>query len=1132
MSESIINLINHPGLPWGVSALIVFWGLFALLRFRALILPMHQELTDAIATIAAHGTPRALARDLETLDTQFANSTLLAAAWRAYRATLFVSERTETLQSAEIAEKHFNIEHLGHPLSRIRSLQSIPSLMANTGLVFTFFSLVAAIHVSADSILAHDSVPSAPAIQELLQITSFKFLTSIAGILTAMLFSAVIRKHLRLLEVRLVHFATALTRLIQEVPREAMVFEHLAHTGLHADTRKELLEQLPQLADSMSTRLTSDLDQHLGGMIRQVTRQFIDETRRENARHHQNQESLLADWRTEVKRDLAEVRETTGEGLQRLRDLPPPPPPPAPPNLDAIIATLRQETRHLRESLAEQIAQQSSQTVPFGQHILEALHKLEGMERRQEELKGRMQTMEEDWRTALAAIEAGMPDTTETHHTLVTMGQQIMEESGRLSEQLKHTLAVIQRDLAQTAAHGPPAAPGEPFKAREDDLDQHTPSPERQGMELRQEVDRMLQELHRETQRLSELQRQSMETALTRFNQDLETTLIPPIVEAIRHGQEDLAQRMEGLDRRPPPEPSVMVDIARETNPFSPLATLEPLIHAVRDETGRVAGRIDTLTLSLHEENRILGRQVDELKQTLMEESGRIAGQTDELIRRVTEEGRKTAGRVGDLGNQLREGAAQNRTLMETFGQELTQNLNGLGQRIDASTRTLQATMPTADHLMEWLRKEHQTILGRLDGLTGRLREELTQTTANQHQLLLQLLGDAPHAHDAAATLEPLLKTLDQMNGGLHLRMEDMLTTLRQETDRMAQTQRHILELSERANQVVAEGFDRRPPWEEALKGLDSALGGRMESMLELLDQKGNAITAAHRTSIEQLLRELPHHEELKQALVPMQQALAEEYTRMITRIDRLEQELANEARLIAGQHLEAVRTAITEGMQHDEKAFDWEPVFAEIRHHAALQPQREDLTAATRSVIHEMETRTERIMEQVDRSLQSASHSFSQVVATHGGQVMEQVDHTVQHLGQPILQSLESQIGRVMEHMDHSFQSATQPLFHSVETQTGRIVEQMGHAIQTATDIFAQTVATHTGRVAEQVQVTIHDSSRPILEAMSANTGQILERMDQSVQTAANALTQTVATHTGRVAEQVQVTIHDSSRP
>ncbi|MBF8271912.1 MAG: hypothetical protein HW380_1017 [Magnetococcales bacterium] len=1369
MFEWITHMINHPGLPWGVSALIVFWGLFALLRFRARVMPLHHELSEALNALAVQKSPASLAHNLNTLDARLAAMTTIAPAWRSYRSTLFLSAKTKTLQSSDAAEKHFHLDGLGQALSELKTFQSTPSHLANTGLVFTFFSLVVAIHVSANGLLSSASGPSYQAIQGLFAIASFKFLTSIAGILCAMMLSTVIRKHLHLLENRLRRIADALDRLVEEVPRETMVLEQISHLNLNADTRQDVLEQLPRLAESMSAQWSADMDQRLSGVIRQITRQGVDLAERIGSpnlsatvteslqslfRHHGAatesilnkvlQDTLsplveagLSPPRLDAGETLAELQRLIGEQtivepivrsvreeLQRIREEIHPAPSsmdpvitairqeihdlqealagqmvqatpflqniqdtlgrmeaaadrpstadtsmqpvlktlldevlklqgaiqPHPDTIGPIVTSMRQEVQHLQESLTDQI-QRSAPEAPVMQNIVATLSRLEevvqrppvpdvsveplirtmmdeifklrttlqppaatvgkeddtqphrlepileafgekllelqesvrkqglvepnlqpvikllgeGVERleqtirseqdkttqllkntlediqdaltspvqavnhtaepmpnaggdmtpilqaiqqeqvrvtRQMELmldaiKERIQTLEEDWRAAIAGLEAEEHVDSQTPQELAAMRRELLAENGRLSGQLESAMAVIHRDLAQ-AAENRQQAVRELLKdttgeiVQKLSLDPLMQALARQGERMQVEVERILKELGQEALRLNTSQQHALQTALAGFNQRMGDTLIPSIVETIRENQGGVTERLEGLGRVVHQGRQELETAVRDIKNQSSIITLEPLLHAVRDETGRVAGRMDTLTLALHEENRILGRQVDEIKQTLMTESGRIADQSDEIIRRMGDEGRKTAGQVGEIGRMLKEEQTRTHGQMEKLGEGVTLAIDSLSSRIDTATQITRATMPAVEHLVETLREDNRAVLSGLDGMAQRLRDELALTTTNQHKMLLQLFGDVSSADSSKQTLEPLLKTLDEMNGGLHLRMEEMLSSLRTETDRLSQAQQHILAISERANQAVADGFGRQPAWEETLNGLNEKLGRQIETVLEVIHREGEEITTAQKDLLEQHLQKLPRQEDLQAAITPLRQALEGENTRVMAYLDNLKQAVGDEARFIGAGHLEALRAALHEGFERDGKTFDLGPVIETIQHRTADQLQRSDLEATARFFIESLETQAGRVVEQLDRAIQSATPPVLQAVETEARRVMEHVGNT----NQSILHAVETQAWRVMEHVGN----ANQPILHAVETQAGRIMEHVGNANQPilhAVETQAGQVITHVDQIKDSLLEETRQAHGNHLEAVKNGIYEGIERRE-----------------------------------
>ncbi|MBF0133122.1 MAG: collagen-like triple helix repeat-containing protein, partial [Magnetococcales bacterium] len=1210
MFEWLANLINLPGFPWGVSALIVLWGLFSLVRLRTRVIPMHQGLQDAIAALSRIQSPLEFAKNLETLDTTLANNATLTTAWRSYRSTLFLSGKTASFQSSDAAGKHLNLEGLGHPFSELKALGSIPAHLANTGLVFTFFSLIVAIHIEADDLLSHTDGPSFQAIQHLFQVTSFKFLTAIAGIICAMTLTAVMRKHMSLLENRLNHMAGLLDRFVQEVPREALVLEQIATISQNTEPHRDLLEQWPQLADAVSTQLAADLDHHLGGMIQQVTRQFVDEARRENAHHQKNQESLLAELReqlaplaqlghatvtsveasnaellvqmqhatseqTLVKPILQSVHEAFQHVLETVR-----PAPSEPPDLDSVLHAMRQELHQLQESLIERI-QQSTPEQPDLHPIEEALKRLEEATHRPPAL---MEPMLQSMMDEVFKLRTTLQVATISGHRDENLPS---GESARIEPVLEafgEKLLQIQETVRQLSPSTPDFAPvlqsireeGRQIRQAIDErptvawMEEHlTQGLAHLGETVRHTLDwdGLLEKIRSEQDKTT----QSLKTALEDIQDAITTpaenpspplapphdvkTTLAPILQTIQQERVTLSQQMEQFQETLQGRMSAMEEDWRAA-----LATLEV---ATPDDTGTTQS-LESLRQALHDESMRLSGQLEHVMGIIQGEMAQAAENRQQAVRELLQD--TTGELVQKLSLDPLLNALQGETerlshlfaeeqtrlharldrLAET-GQGMTVALDGLANHIDETSRLTREAIAT----------KNQTIPEILEGMQRLFREELAQTTAHQHQWLHQRFGD-----DAAAserTLDPLLKMLNEMNGDLHRRMEEMLAALRQETDHLREAQGDLLNLFQQTNPAVATmRGDHQPAWDETLSRLNETLGRQIETVVTVIHKEGAEVIAAHGALLQQQLENFTRHDDLQQTISALTHSLEGEQSQTMAYLDQFKKAVGDEARFIADQHLEALRAALAEQIENHAERFSLAPLLEAMDHHAANQVQRNDLETATQALSQAVTTQAGQVIQHLDRSIQAATQPLGHTIDTQAQRVMDHVGITIENATKPLYHTIEGQGGRIVEHLNRSLPSATHPLLHAVETQAGRIMEHVGitvqnanqpllHAvesqaghitthvdrsIQSAIQPVLRTVETQAGRVVEHVGFTAQHTSQPLLHAVESQAGRILEQMGHTIQLAHQPLFRTVETQAGRVMEHLDRSIQAATQP
>lgn len=150
------------------------------------------ELTDNMA---------AFAQSYEAIHRQLARHPLIGHAWREFDETLVKpTGPSQPVCNTARPQAFFNIGVAREKLFGLKMMGSIPGYFVGIGLLLTFIGLVLALNKAATGASAADAGAMQSATRELLQVATFKFATSIAGLGASILLSFLFRTYVILIE--------------------------------------------------------------------------------------------------------------------------------------------------------------------------------------------------------------------------------------------------------------------------------------------------------------------------------------------------------------------------------------------------------------------------------------------------------------------------------------------------------------------------------------------------------------------------------------------------------------------------------------------------------------------------------------------------------------------------------------------------------------------------------------------------------------------------------------------------------------------------------------------------------------------------------------------------------------------
>jgi hypothetical protein len=201
--------------PWAILAVIVLlagWATASGYRLLMRTDKLMAELKRATGLIERTSGARGFADRFDAVAPDLADNTVLGSRWQAWQPTL-LRQPDGLIRATERSEDWFDLGLLRAPSVGLdpRYHAALPGLLVGAGLLFTFFGLAIALH-SASGIVAADVTQAQrnAALHELLSAASFKFWTSVAGLLLSILYALFRKARLHKVETALETFRAAL----------------------------------------------------------------------------------------------------------------------------------------------------------------------------------------------------------------------------------------------------------------------------------------------------------------------------------------------------------------------------------------------------------------------------------------------------------------------------------------------------------------------------------------------------------------------------------------------------------------------------------------------------------------------------------------------------------------------------------------------------------------------------------------------------------------------------------------------------------------------------------------------------------------------------------------------------------
>lgn len=228
------------------------------------------------ALVLRTGGRRGFARRYEDTSARLGRDPLIGHAWREFDKALLPrsGEEDEIIRSTARPQAFINMAMAREQLFGLKMMGALPGYFVGIGLLLTFIGLVLALHKAAAGVSTPDTALMQNATRELLQVATFKFATSIAGLGSSIALSFLFRIYTIAMERAFARFCEVVERRVRYVSPQEIADE----TRLLARQQLELLTEighgdfLSRMARELALRLAPAFEGALDKVLAPATR--------------------------------------------------------------------------------------------------------------------------------------------------------------------------------------------------------------------------------------------------------------------------------------------------------------------------------------------------------------------------------------------------------------------------------------------------------------------------------------------------------------------------------------------------------------------------------------------------------------------------------------------------------------------------------------------------------------------------------------------------------------------------------------------------------------------------------------------------------------------------------------------
>jgi len=451
-------------LLWAVGAALVFW-------FRTR--PIERDLKRACRKLAELPEDEAgFAADFAILDEAVREYPVLRHAWQEFQATLIMEDDPSrpavcNVQSPAI---FFSRGSLFDNRLNLRFYNALPNLLTGTGILGTFIGLVAGIYIASDGLGSQDVDAVREALENLLGGASLAFFTSIAGLITSILFSMAEKHALHKLDRLRQRWIEGLDQRLRQLTPEQIARDTLVESRQQTAVLQQFGTELAfQIAQALEDKVTASMGPTMERMVialeglrqdlekkddKQLLRELVE-------KFSQNMQSVAGKELTALGETLSTLNERLSLQIevltrnQQQMDT----------NLQKLVRALAQTFRQGNEKLQEQLlAASTAMIADLNKAFDQILHRLaEDMGKQMDENARHRHAMDEVSRQTvndlqqqisalMESLNSGLVEaTTEMAMQLRQVSADTMERMSAVAGELGDTNEKVQKQLIKTS---------------------------------------------------------------------------------------------------------------------------------------------------------------------------------------------------------------------------------------------------------------------------------------------------------------------------------------------------------------------------------------------------------------------------------------------------------------------------------------------------------------------------------------------------------------------------------------------------------------------------------------------------------------------------------------------------------
>lgn len=251
-----------------IAALILLYGLYRLNQMMRDLAKLRESLETSQAILGDIHTPQDLFLEFEERHSQFSAVPTIGPRWSAFRRSIVQSEHE--MLSPTPAASTFNYELLYSPAVHLRRHEAVPNQLVGIGLLFTFLGLALSLAI-ASSGLQGDVESAKTSLIALMSASAIKFVTSIAAILAALVFTHFKNAKVAEIHVLIDELAERIDWLVPAISAESKAEEIC---GLLRVQNIYLEERNEELAKTIASELDATLQTSLKDALQPVAEEI------------------------------------------------------------------------------------------------------------------------------------------------------------------------------------------------------------------------------------------------------------------------------------------------------------------------------------------------------------------------------------------------------------------------------------------------------------------------------------------------------------------------------------------------------------------------------------------------------------------------------------------------------------------------------------------------------------------------------------------------------------------------------------------------------------------------------------------------------------------------------------------